>query len=426
MGSCMATVNSEQNKPKKNASLLTLDDSLLVYGYIRSFEISFRVLIPDPVYFLCYKYATETSIIYLLSSNKSINPNWLNAVNLNDNKLWKCNISELNNPTKLTLNAHTLNPEICAIKYAGLTTKHNMKLPTKLHHKMIELYQMKLSHNINIKNNYNLIFKCGGVDIQHCCNAIILNETQFHSINQQEMFGFNWSLPNLTRKVEGNLCIFMDDIYSKYYGLLSIGGYEQDITFSSNMYYLPFNDDLLDLKPEDTKWETLCEMNKARTSPAGVIIDNNKISKKLIVIGGYNGQFMNSVEVYNYMDNKWSDLCSMNRARTSSAIIYHNSKNMIYVGGGYNNGSLHCVEAYDIYKNKWYEMPSTQMAHDDGVFWLSDNENILCITSVVGNTIEKMDLREGKKWNIEYFKTLHKVFDAMYVESAFGMNRFCV
>ncbi len=26
MGSCMATVNSEQNKPKKNASLLTLDD----------------------------------------------------------------------------------------------------------------------------------------------------------------------------------------------------------------------------------------------------------------------------------------------------------------------------------------------------------------------------------------------------------------
>jgi len=87
----------------------------------------------------------------------------------------------------------------------------------------------------------------------------------------------------------------------------------------------------------------------------------------LYAIGGYNGGDLSSVEMFTPSSNSWSNVTSLNTARsglraTSGPCQGNTSATCLYAVGGYNNGYLSSVEMYTPSSNSWSIVASLNTA----------------------------------------------------------------
>ncbi len=134
-------------------------------------------------------------------------------------------------------------------------------------------------------------------------------------------------------------------------------------------------------------WATKAPMPTARTG-LGV----GAINGKLYAVGGYNGAYLDTLEVYDTANNTWSTLKSMPTARRRLAAGVINGK--LYAVGGYNGSYLATLEAYDPSSNTWTSLkPMTVPRHRlavavaNGKLYAIGGEN----TTGSLNTVEQYD-----------------------------------
>lgn len=87
------------------------------------------------------------------------------------------------------------------------------------------------------------------------------------------------------------------------------------------------------------------------------------LNGKLYAAGGYDSlNFLNSVERYDPIENKWEFVASMNIKRSRMALITCNSK--LYAIGGYDGiSNLNSVEMYDPEADQW-TIVASMIAHE--------------------------------------------------------------
>ena len=87
---------------------------------------------------------------------------------------------------------------------------------------------------------------------------------------------------------------------------------------------------------------------------------------KIYVTGGFrNGDFKNTVTVFDPQANTWTELASMGSTRGFHASAVIDDK--LYVFGGYGADGLRMasVEAYDPISNTWAQVSDLTSARDD-------------------------------------------------------------
>lgn len=80
-------------------------------------------------------------------------------------------------------------------------------------------------------------------------------------------------------------------------------------------------------------------------------LTSSVINEKIYVIGGYNGSYLNNVEVYDPKTNSWETKAPLSIARRSLTSSVIDGK--LYVVGGYNGKELNTLEVYDPTTNTW-------------------------------------------------------------------------
>jgi hypothetical protein len=78
----------------------------------------------------------------------------------------------------------------------------------------------------------------------------------------------------------------------------------------------------------------------------------------IYAIGGYDGtKYLSSIEKYCLMQNKWIRVKSMNTARCTLSAVASADCQSIYVIGGYNGQPMDTVERYSVNTDTWEYMP---------------------------------------------------------------------
>ncbi|XP_078485850.1 ectoderm-neural cortex protein 1-like isoform X1 [Ciona intestinalis] len=128
--------------------------------------------------------------------------------------------------------------------------------------------------------------------------------------------------------------------------LYSLGGYESEYLCSMEQYD-PFLDE----------WKDVAPMQTPRCWFAAVVLNN-----AIYAIGGYDGkQRLKSVEKYNADDDTWVYVGNMNIERDSHAACV--AQNKIYVVGGEDSKSkvVKSIECYDDQTDKWSVVGETEV-----------------------------------------------------------------
>ena len=132
---------------------------LVCDGYIRNIESElYPKLIPNSIYYICFKFYHHNNYMIYLSQDHTLNPNKIYMTDLdsiddngnNDNHI-KCNVIPLHNDMAESLEWDIVN--------AGLHYEQNVPLKIDA----IQSFS-KSAMNINnhLFNNLDIIFKCGG------------------------------------------------------------------------------------------------------------------------------------------------------------------------------------------------------------------------------------------------------------------------
>ena len=97
-------------------------------------------------------------------------------------------------------------------------------------------------------------------------------------------------------------------------------------------------------------WKLIRKMNHKRLGSSAVVVDG-----RAVVMGGYDGKYHDSVEIYDPRSNEWSmPFPPMIQSRyAASAVLY---RNQIYIMGGFENGVLKSVERFDLNTREWESM----------------------------------------------------------------------
>lgn len=245
-----------------------------------------------------------------------------------------------------------------------------------------------------------------------------------------EIVGFNWRLPTFPRDIARNYLLFSD-----YYGLLSIGGWSgsfepmENRQYNNNLYYLSFNS--LEYYNQDYYewyWKQRKSMKHPRSNIAAVIIkdnNNNKIKQKLLVIGGDSKKYkFKENEIYDFEQNQWKDIASLNYKRSFSGISYNEQTQIVWLIGGnskYKNGKI--VEYYNIFKNEWYSFPCTHLEHRNYPCVWTDHY-LVFVASGTSNGLEYIDIRCDTSWNTVYDPLNKPLSDIFTVHDDIRLDRF--
>lgn len=116
----------------------------------------------------------------------------------------------------------------------------------------------------------------------------------------------------------------------------------------------------------------MSELNQGRSQGALVCTsvnlsldtDNAEKTDLLFVFGGHDQiRCLNTCEVYNIEDDKWTMLPSMHEAKRGCGAAAHHETNGIYIVGGTNGTqSLKSVEIYNVLTQKWTRGPELNIA----------------------------------------------------------------
>lgn len=105
-------------------------------------------------------------------------------------------------------------------------------------------------------------------------------------------------------------------------------------------------------------WVTKASMPTARRDH-GVAVDT---SGKIYVVGGYNGSFLNTLEVYDPSIDTWTTKASAPVGRNIMGFAYNQVNSKFYFGGGYNNGLHNDFYEYDPATDTWTQKVSMPTA----------------------------------------------------------------
>ena len=386
----MAFVSEEmsaRDKPSYVSIAKKQQYEILIDGYIRDIQRTLNSstntwIIPTEIIILCVNfYDPRSQIFIILNALESNNDNYTIFMTDTINKK-KSNLAiyDLNNSTNL----FSQNRDKWSLEGAAIAYKPNITLPKSIINKLSNAYSSKLL-NIDLQQNYDVIFKCGGKTKpkQDYCSAILFDNAPFHHyVSSKRMVAFNWELPKLPTNMVGNVSIFADQ-----YGLITIGSKTYKLSFISSAYHD---------QSKQWKWEK-CKGGISWLYPSATMIDNERV----FITGGYGN---NETMIYDINKGKWKTLGSMHTTRGDAGIYFDRKEgDKVYVGGGNDFG----VEYYDLNKNKWYKLDETNEMHKNyPVLWMSNDGNrILYIASsenLYKNKIEKLDLRDNKsKWMME-------------------------
>ena len=220
------------------------------------------------------------------------------------------------------------------------------------------------------------------------------------SIKKTDIFGYQWNFAELEFGSAGNYAL-----YSDKHGLLSIGGARRNCNFK-----LDFGKFVQEHKP---KWDQMPGMLKNRGRVSCCLINtisknNDYNTEKLIVVNGADndngGDYLNTMEIYDFNDEEWRELKQSNFCRECAGICYDENLNCIYVGGGVcdftSKYAQNKLEYYDCYKLDWFELNDLKMDHSYyPIMWKNiKNNKLLYIASCSSNTLELYDLRNGKTY----------------------------
>lgn len=96
-------------------------------------------------------------------------------------------------------------------------------------------------------------------------------------------------------------------------------------------------------------WITKTPMPTARRD-LGVAAD---ATGKIYAVGGYNGQFLSTLEMYDPTTDTWTTKTSAPVARNDMGFTFNPANGKFYFGGGYNNGSYDDFFEYDPATDTW-------------------------------------------------------------------------
>eukprot|EP01084_Bolivina_argentea_P262119 443191_1 len=339
----------------------TFDETVqyLIIGFCRKIQtLILDQIIPSAVIVLCAKFydCKIRIILYHQTSNNNI-PNII-VSDLYHKKTYNYSIVATDESSHL-------------VKDAGLCYAHNVQIPNTMRPISLNAAQC------------DVLFTFGGTPITAECNGYIIPPKH----HEKQIYFFK--LPSLLTRVRGTYAV-----YSKIYGLIQIGGYNQNC-----FNVLSFNDSI---DKDEWKWQHINTMDRSRSFLSATMLDNDK----LICCGGYdNYNYLSYTDMYDFKTNEWTQLANINKNRCRAGIcvdrIY---RNRVYLGGGahtgFHDGALKDCEYYEINKNIWIELPLTNKWHGSNpIVWI-DGKNILYIASTWSNCIESIDLRESE-WRIE-------------------------
>jgi hypothetical protein len=106
--------------------------------------------------------------------------------------------------------------------------------------------------------------------------------------------------------------------------------------------------------PSSSEWETLASMSQTRSYHAAGVING-----KIIVAGGYNGEFLDSVEVYDPLSDTWNDLAALPSPWVNAADGVNQDRYLIMAGGSDDSAFSGTSQAlvYDAVKDTWSWLP---------------------------------------------------------------------
>ncbi len=113
----------------------------------------------------------------------------------------------------------------------------------------------------------------------------------------------------------------------------------------------------------------MSELNQARSQAALVSVSvrldkKNERTDLLYVFGGHDQiRCLNSCEVYNVAEDKWTVIANMHEAKRGCGAAAHDKSNSVYIVGGTNGSmSLKTVEVYNVLTQKWTRGPELNIA----------------------------------------------------------------
>ena len=198
-----------------------------------------------------------------------------------------------------------------------------------------ELFNDKLS--INWKHRYCdkqkfKILLCGGVG-----NVVVRNVKEIDGSNFK-------NVEDLAPMIESRDCA-------------------KTVCLKGEVYVFGGNDDNLNWKlsvekytPSANTWKEVTDLKDERYS-----FCVSAFMDKIVVIGGYyegSGERTKSCLQFDTKGYKWTEIASMNEARSDAACVVFEGK--VVVSGGFNTNNVesNTVESYDVLPNKWSSMPN--------------------------------------------------------------------
>ncbi len=95
-------------------------------------------------------------------------------------------------------------------------------------------------------------------------------------------------------------------------------------------------------------WTSTGSMTTARSAHTATLLTNGRV----LVVGGHNGSYLDSAELYDPAMGTWTSASSLTTARENhTATLLPNGQ--VLVAGGYNGNYLASAELYDPAKNTW-------------------------------------------------------------------------
>ncbi len=125
----------------------------------------------------------------------------------------------------------------------------------------------------------------------------------------------------------------------------------------------------LKYEPKQNQFTRMSELNQARSQAALVCTSiqlDTKVERTdlLFVFGGHDQiRCLNSCEVYNLAEDKWTLIASMHEAKRGCGAAAHHESSSVYIVGGTNGSqSLKSVEIYNVLTQKWTRGPELNIA----------------------------------------------------------------